>query len=145
MLHEGVAQPLDRGPLVLHPDLERVDRLPHVRHGDVPDDGHVAGLLVDLGLDGRAVELEERRAAAQRMVRIRILAHLAVPDQLAAEQAQTWRENVDDGDLAAGQAHDAALDDDLGLIEPVEPGRHRAELGLDATTGEQDGVAHQDG
>ena len=62
VLHQGVAQALDRRPLVLHPHLERVEGLADVGHRDVADHRDVAGLLVDVDLDGRAVELEEAGA-----------------------------------------------------------------------------------
>ena len=37
----------------------------------------------------------------------------------------------------------AAIDDDLGLVDRLEPGRHRPDPRLDVATGRQDRVAHQ--
>ena len=51
----------------------------------------VAGLAVDLDLDGRAVELEERGRAAERVVRLGLLARLADADDLAAEPPEPAR------------------------------------------------------
>ncbi len=78
-----MAETLDRRTLVLHPDLERVQGLADVGDGDVPHDRDVAGSLVYLGLNGGAVELEERGRPAQRMVGFGFLAGLSISDQLA--------------------------------------------------------------
>src|SRR5450759_5163701 len=51
VLHEGVTEALDRGALVLHRDLERVEGLPDIGHGDVTDEEDVDRLAVQLGLD----------------------------------------------------------------------------------------------
>src|ERR1039458_2738441 len=80
MLHEGVAQALDRRALVLPANLERVDRFPHVGDGDVARHDDFAGALVDLHLDGGAVELVERGAAAQNMAGLSLLAALPGAD-----------------------------------------------------------------
>ena len=68
VLHQGVAEALDGRALVLARDLCGVERLAGVAHDDVLVDGDVAGLLVHRELDRGAVELVERRAAAERMV-----------------------------------------------------------------------------
>ena len=82
---------LDGGALVLHPHLQRVEGLAHVGDHDVAHDGDVPGLLVDLGLDGRAVELEERRRAAEGMAGLGLLARLPHPDELATEPPEARR------------------------------------------------------
>ena len=51
-------------------------------------DDDVACRSIDLDLDGGAVELEERGRAAERMIRVGFLAHLADADDLAAEPAE---------------------------------------------------------
>jgi len=102
VLHEGMAEALDRGAFVLRPDLERVQGLADVRHGDVPDDGDIARPLVYLGLDGRAVELEECGRSAEGMVRLGLFARLAVAGQLSTQAAQAGLQHLQDRQLPVG-------------------------------------------
>ena len=95
-----------------------------------------------------AVQLNSKNAgrAAERVVRVGLLARLAEARDLAAEPAQAGYQHLADRNgLAAGQPDDAAVHDDLGLRDPVEPRRHRAELALDLAARGEHGVAHQDG
>ena len=144
LLHEGVAETHHRGTLVLAADLAGMERLADVRHRDVAGDDDVAGLPVDLDLDGRAVELEERGGPAERMVRLRLLAHLADADDLAAERRQPADQDVADRQDAVADPDLAAVDDDLGLVDRLEPGGHRPDLGLDRPAAVEDRRAHQD-
>ena len=91
LLHQRVAQAHDRRALVLAADLPRVERLADVGHGHVPGQQRLAGLAVDLDLDRGAVELVERRGAAERVLGLGLLAHLADADDLATERAEAAR------------------------------------------------------
>ena len=145
VLHERVAEALYRRALVLHLDLERVQRLADVGHGHVADDGDGAGPFVDFGFDRGAVELEEGRRTGQRMRRIALLAALAVSDELAAEPPEPRLEDLEDRQVAAWQVDDAAVDGDRLFWDVVEPGGDPAQLGLDRAARLEYGVAHQDG
>src|SRR6185436_20274374 len=84
----------DRRALVLAADLVRVQRLADVGHGHVSGHGHVPGLPIDLDLDRRAVELEERTRPAQRVVGLGLLAPLADADDLAPEPPERAAEDL---------------------------------------------------
>jgi len=131
VLHEGMAEALDRGAFVLRPDLERVQGLADVRHGDVPDDGDIARPLVYLGLDGRAVELEECGRSAEGMVRLGLFARLAVAGQLSTQAAQAGLQHLQDRQLPVGSLMAPRSTGDVRFGDTMEPGGHRPELRLD--------------
>ncbi len=145
VLHERVAEAHDRGALVLAADLARVERPAHVGDRHVAGDGHVAGGPIDLDLDGGAVELEEGGRATERVVGIRLLAHLAEADDLAAEAPKAADEDVAHGPGALTDAHLAAIDRDRGHVHALEPSGHDRDLRLDVAAGVQDRVAHEHG
>ena len=70
------------------------------------------GRLVDLHLDGRAVELVEGGRPAERVLRLGLLAHLAESDDLAAESAKRADQHLADGRDLLADADLAAIDDD---------------------------------
>ena len=79
------------------------------------------------------------------MLRLGLLAHLAEADDLAAEPAEPADQHVADGQDPLADADLAAIDDDRGLVDRLEPRGHRPELRLDVAAGEQDRVAHEHG
>ena len=92
-------------------------------------DRDVAGLAVDLDLDRRGVELVERGGAAERMVGLGFLAHLADADDLAAEPAEPAPTTSRIGRPVA-DAYLAALDGDRVLADAFEVGGHRRTFAL---------------
>ena len=143
LLHERVAEGHDRGTLVLPADLAGMEGLADVGHRHVPMDRHVAGLAVDLDLDGRAVELEERGRPAERVIRLGLLAHLADADDLAAERREPADEHVPDGQDALADPDLAAVHGDRRLIDAFESGRHRPQLRLDLAAAVEHRRPHQ--
>ena len=108
------------------------------------DDRDVAGLLVDLGLDGGAVELEERGAPAERVAGLGLLARLPDPDELAAEPPEARLSTSRMGMLATGSRTTPWSTTIAASSNAVEPGGHRAQLRLDVAAGGEHGVAHED-
>ena len=100
----------------------------------------VAGLPVDLDLDGRAVELVERRRPAERVVRLGLLAHLADADDLAAEPPEAAdRATSRIGSTRSPMRTSPRRHVDRALVDRLEPRRHRPDLRLDVPAGAQDG------
>ena len=145
MLHQCVAEPHYSRALVLAPNLQGIERLAHVRHGDVARQGHISRFAIDIHLDRGAVELVERRGAAQRVVRVGLLPRLADADDLAAETAQPTDEQVANGQNPIVDTDLSTVDSDLALRHPFESNSHRADLRVDVAARTEDGVAHQHG
>ena len=104
-------------------------------------------VLVDLGLDRRAVELEERGRAAQRMVGHRPpCAPRRCRSISPPSRPEAGLEHVEHRSARGPGGWTTPRSTRTGRPrQPVEPGRHRAESRLDLATGGEDGVAHQDG
>jgi hypothetical protein len=109
----------------------------------VARDRHITRLPIDLHLDCGAVELVERRRAAQRMLWLRFLAAFAHPDQLSTEPPEAAHDDIAYRQHAIANPHVTPLDRNIVLAHRLEAGGHRPDLGLDIAAGREDRVPHQ--